>query len=240
MGDKIQGLESKYICSYKYLYDINDSDIYVKKRVLATLDRPLMSYAMVENDINFLSMTTFNSIKTVFWNFGEAFKIFSGNEHLGENLQYNMLPSTSFFSSHKVLDFNNFNKINLEHNNIFSNLNNNNTTKKQYKLYIEFMKKLNEIKDELKIKKNIIERERLELERLEKERLELERLELERLELERIEKERLEKSKAEIQFKTPTKKSPLKSKPQSISPQKIKTSLIGPNQRRITNFFSKN
>ena len=59
MGDKIQALEAKYRCSLLKDYDSTPEDILIQKRILATQDRPLAAFAMVENNINFNGAITF-------------------------------------------------------------------------------------------------------------------------------------------------------------------------------------
>jgi hypothetical protein len=71
MGDKIQALEAKYRCSLLKDYDSTPEDILIQKRILATQDRPLAAFAMVENNINFISKATLKDKKVVFWNFGD-------------------------------------------------------------------------------------------------------------------------------------------------------------------------
>lgn len=114
LGDKIQGLEAKYICSLEKDFGATESEIYIKRRILATQDRPLLAFAMVENNINFISKATLNDKKVIFWNFGDAFSLLS-NENYAKigtnNIAYNFLPIMPFFSFNSKLKFRNINKL---------------------------------------------------------------------------------------------------------------------------------
>ncbi len=135
LGDKIQALEAKYNCSLINDYNgINENDIYVKHRILATQDRPLLAYALVENNINFISKVTLDGKKTIFWNFGDAFSLVPQNELTENSYFINYLPIQSLYSVGM--------KINL------NNLQNDNEIEDEQKIRLNnFIRKTNEIKN---------------------------------------------------------------------------------------------
>lgn len=103
LGDKLQGLEAKYNCTLINQFKSSEKDIYIKRRVLVTQDRPLNAYAQVEGDINFLSKATIEGIKLIYWNFGDANSRFDMS-HLEESLSF--IPITSMFTMGKSVVLN--------------------------------------------------------------------------------------------------------------------------------------
>lgn len=109
MGDKLQGLEARYNCSILNDYSdqrmqFKEKDIYVKHRLMVTKDRPLMAFAQVENNINFLSQTTLNGEKVVYWNYGDAFSQMKDISDTDRQLDY--LPVISTFTMNKLFGLN--------------------------------------------------------------------------------------------------------------------------------------
>jgi hypothetical protein len=119
LGDKLQGLEAKYNCTLINQFKSSPEDIFVKRRVLVTQDRPLNAYAQVEGDINFLSKATIEGIKLVYWNFGDADTHFDV-AHLEESLAY--VPITSLFTMGKSIKINE-EELNTERKNHMRNMN---------------------------------------------------------------------------------------------------------------------
>lgn len=116
MGDKLQGLEARYNCSILNEYSnqrmqFKEKDIYVKHRLMVTKDRPLMAFAQVENNINFLSQTTLNGEKVVYWNYGDAFSQMKDISDTDRQLDY--LPVISTFTMNQLFGLND-SKIHLE------------------------------------------------------------------------------------------------------------------------------
>lgn len=133
LGDKLQGLEAKYNCTLIKQFKSSEKDIYVKRRVLVTQDRPLNAYAQVEGDINFLSKATIEGIKLIYWNFGDADSRFDMS-HLEESLSF--VPITSMFTMGKSIVFN--------HTKLNTNVK-------------EELNEMNQLESELKNKKNQLE-----------------------------------------------------------------------------------
>ncbi len=126
MGDKIQALEAKYNCSLIDDFGANiETDIKVKHRILATQDRPLLAYALVENNVNFISKATLNNKKIMFWNFGDAFTVFTDNNLRNiknSNIKANRLPILPFFSLNEKHKTNNL-KHEFNINNFYQKIN---------------------------------------------------------------------------------------------------------------------
>ena len=130
LGDQLQGLEAKYNCSLRGMFKCSESDIFVKRRVLVTQDRPLNAYAQIEGDINFLSKATIDGNKLIYWNFGDADSRFDMS-HLEESLAF--IPLTSMYTMGKSMNINS------------SVINSNVRT---------HMQNLNRLENDLKLKKN--------------------------------------------------------------------------------------
>lgn len=157
LGDKIQALEAKYRCSLIKDYNASPSDILVKRRILATQDRPLLAFAMVENNINFISKATFSrkegkktiSNKVIFWNFGDIYNIFRENENKTDISSKILL--LSHFKSSSLEELKN---MEIDLNREIQNVNINKEIKNKYTTLLLLMKELNDkIK---KIKQNKI------------------------------------------------------------------------------------
>ncbi len=133
LGDKLQGLEAKYNCTLINQFKSSPEDIFVKRRVLVTQDRPLNAYAQVEGDINFLSKATIEGIKLVYWNFGDADTHFDV-AHLEESLAY--VPITSLFTMGKSIKINE-EELNTERKNQMRNMNHLENELKNKKVQLE-------------------------------------------------------------------------------------------------------
>ncbi len=99
LGDKIQALEAKYTCSLIKDFDVSSDDIYVRKRILATHDRPLIAFSLIENNINFISSVKLNKKKMIFWNFGDAY-----SPTINDNSNLFSLPITQMYHDNIILN----------------------------------------------------------------------------------------------------------------------------------------